>query len=104
MLSDTKRTAWHHSPMLQDKEDDRDAIAARLKAVRESTGLSKRDFAERAGMSEQVYGAFENAKRDLSLQAAKRLRKAYSLPLDFMYFGKTDDLPTRISRALLSKS
>jgi transcriptional regulator with XRE-family HTH domain len=86
--------------MLQELEDKPEAVAARLQAVREILGLSKRDFAERAGLSEQVYGPFENAKRPLTLQAAKKIRQAYSLPYEFLFFGKVDDLPTRISRAL----
>tara|TARA_R110000796_G_scaffold149852_2_gene266665 strand:- start:242 stop:544 length:303 start_codon:yes stop_codon:yes gene_type:complete len=86
--------------MLQNLEDDRTAVAHRLKRAREVIGLSKKEFAERAGISEQVYGPFENGRRDLSLIAAKKLRKTYGLPLEFMYFGKMDDLPTRISRDL----
>lgn len=86
--------------MLQDQEDTPEAVAARLQAVREILGLSKREFAEKAGLSEQVYGPFENARRPLTLQAAKKLRSAYSLPYEFLFFGKVDDLPTRISREL----
>ncbi|WP_299949095.1 helix-turn-helix domain-containing protein [uncultured Ruegeria sp.] len=86
--------------MLEDMEDKREAVGARLCKVREILGLSKKEFAERAGLSEQVYGPFENARRELSLQSAKRLRATYGLPLEFMYFGKIDDLPTRISREL----
>lgn len=86
--------------MLEELEDSREAVAARLKAAREAMGLSKKDFAERAGLSMQVYGPFENGVRDLSLTAAKKLRKAYQLPLEFMYFGKIEDLPTRISSKL----
>lgn len=86
--------------MLQDFEDKPEAVAARLKRVREILDLKKREFAERAGLSEQVYGAYENAKRDLSLQAAKKLRKTYGLSLEFMYFGNMEDLPTRISKHL----
>lgn len=81
-------------------EDHPEAVAARLKRVREIYGLTKKEFAERAGLSEQVYGPFENARRDLSLQAAKRLRKTYGLPLEFVYFGSIEDLPTRIAKAL----
>ncbi|WP_416368599.1 helix-turn-helix transcriptional regulator [Tritonibacter mobilis] len=86
--------------MLEEQEDHIDAVSARLKRVREVLGLSKKDFAERAGLTEQTYGPFENAKRELSLSAAKKLRKRYGLPLEFMYFGKIDDLPTRISKDL----
>jgi len=86
--------------MLEDQEDDIEAVAARLKRVRTILGLSKKDFSERAGIGEQVYGPFENAKRELSLNAAKKLRKTYGLSLQFMYFGKIDDLPHRIASVL----
>lgn len=83
--------------MLEDQEDDVHAVAARLKAAREALGLSKREFAERAGLGEQTYGPFENGVRPLSLLAAKKIRKAHGLTLEFMYFGKIEDLPHRIA-------
>lgn len=86
--------------MLQELEDKPEAVGARLQRVREILNLTKREFAERADIAEQVYGPFENGKRSLTLQAAKKLRKTYGLPLEFIYFGKIDDLPTRISRDL----
>lgn len=86
--------------LLEDQEDKTEAVAARLKAAREALQMSKRDFAERAGMGEQTYGPFENGKRPLSLEAAKKLRKAYGLTLEFMYFGKIDDLPHKIAARL----
>lgn len=86
--------------MLVEREDDIEAVAARLKRVREILNMSKKDFAEKADLSEQVYGPFENARRELSLSAAKKLRKTYELPLEFMYFGNIDDLPHRIAKAL----
>lgn len=86
--------------MLQDKEDSREAVAARLKRVREILGLDQKEFAQGAGLLPQTYGPFETGKRDLSLEAAKRLRKAYNLPLEFMYFGKIDDLPHKIAASL----
>lgn len=86
--------------MLENEGDNIEAIAARLQRVREILAYSKKDFAERAGMTEQTYGPFENAKRELSLIAAKKLRKTYGLSLEFLYFGNIDDLPTRISREL----
>ena len=86
--------------MLEDLGDSVEAVAARLAAARHALGLSKREFAERAGLGEQTYGPFENAKRPLSLEAAKKLRKAHGLSLEFMYFGKIDDLPHRIAANL----
>lgn len=86
--------------MLEDQADNREAVAARLKRVREILGLDKKTFAEKAGMTQQTYGPFENGVRDLSLEAAKKLRKAYDLPLEFLYFGKIDALPHRIATQL----
>lgn len=86
--------------MLSHLEDSPEAVAARLKRVREILGLQKKEFAETAGLTMQTYGPFENAKRDLSLQAAKRIRKAYGISLEFMYFGIKEDLPHRIARDL----
>lgn len=86
--------------MLENLEDRPEAVAARLKRLREILGTSKREFAEKAGLTEQTYGPFENAKRPLSLEAAKRIRKAYGVSLEFMYFGKVDELPHRIAKEL----
>ncbi|MCF6271603.1 MAG: helix-turn-helix transcriptional regulator [Rhodobacteraceae bacterium] len=86
--------------MLEELADSIEAVAARLKRVRHIHKLSKKDFAERAGISEQAYGPYENARRDLSLESAKKLRKTYGISLEFIYFGKIDDLPHRITKEL----
>lgn len=86
--------------VLEELEDAPEAVAKRLEAARKALGLSKREFAKRAGMGEQTYGPFENGTRPLSLVAAKKIRKAHSLPLEFMYFGKIGDLPHKIAANL----
>lgn len=78
----------------------REAVAARLRRIREIFGLEKKVFAEGAGLSMQTYGPFENGRRDLSLQAAKLLCGKYDLSLDYLYFGKTGNLPARIFKEL----
>lgn len=86
--------------MLEEMKDQREAVAARLAKIRHILGMEKKEFAERAGLNMQTYGPFENAKRDLSLQSAKLIRSTYGVSLEFLYFGKIDDLPTRISKHL----
>jgi len=44
--------------MLEHMADSPEAVAARLARVRAILGLSKRDFADRAGLTEQTYGPF----------------------------------------------
>ena len=87
---------------LNEEDDSREAVSARLNAVRTIVyDLSKKDFAVRAGISQQYYGEIENCQRDLSIESAKKLRRAYGLPLEFMYFGKMDDLPHKIATVLI---
>ena len=86
--------------MMQSEEDSREAVAARLERVRVILGMSKREFAEKAGISEQGYGAFIHLRRDVTLDAAKKFRKVYGLPLEFTYFGIISDLPHRIATDL----
>lgn len=86
--------------MLEELGDTREAVSARLRRIREILGLDQKDFAARAGILPQTYGPFETGKRDLTLDAAKKLRKTYEVPLEFMYFGKTGDLPHRIAAHL----
>jgi transcriptional regulator with XRE-family HTH domain len=95
-----KKTNLSNTRRMLENQDTREAVASRLKKVREILGMEKKEFAERAGLTMQNYGPFENARRDLSLQSAKQLRATYGLTLEFLYFGKIDDLPTRISKFL----
>lgn len=62
--------------------------------------MNSGDFARKAGVAPQSYSEFELGKRPLSLEAAKKFRRTYGLSLEFMYFGKIDDLPHRIATAL----
>ena len=86
--------------VLEDREDEREAVAARVRRVRELSGMNKKDFAASLDMSPQAYGDYENGKRDLPLTVAKRLRRVHSVPLEFIYFGKRADLPHRIATQL----
>lgn len=86
--------------MPQNHGDTREEVAARLRRVREILGYDQKDFAERAGLLPQTYGPYETGARELTLVSAKKLRKAYGLPLDFMYFGNIGDLPQRIAAKL----
>jgi transcriptional regulator with XRE-family HTH domain len=81
-------------------DDSAESIAVRLRRVREVLGLDKKTFAERAGMGQQTYGPFENAGRAISLEAAKKLRATYGISLEYIYFGKIEDLPHRIATQL----
>ncbi|PTV94904.1 DNA-binding XRE family transcriptional regulator [Rhodobacter aestuarii] len=85
--------------MLKD-DDSREAVAARLERIREFLNYSKREFAVKAGISEQTYNGYSSASRPISMESAKKFRKTYGLPLDFILFGSTGELPMRYLPAL----
>ncbi|WP_260009332.1 helix-turn-helix domain-containing protein [Sulfitobacter sp. W074] len=86
--------------VLEDQQDKREAVAARISRIREISGLNKKDFSAKLDMSPQAWGGYENGNRDLPLSVAKKLRKVYSIPLEFTYFGIRSDLPHRIATEL----
>lgn len=86
--------------MLEELGDSREAVAARLRRAREILDMDQKTFGERAGMLPQTYGPYETGSRELTLAAAKKIRRAHGLTLEFMYFGKTEDLPHRIAAKL----
>lgn len=80
-----------YSPaMIDDLSDAPESVAARLRRVREVLALSKREFAERACVTEQTCGPFENAKRPLSLDAAKKLRDQQGCELRILFIFTLD--------------
>jgi transcriptional regulator with XRE-family HTH domain len=89
--------AWR---MLEELGDSREAVSARLKKAREILGMDQHIFAAKAGLLPQTYGPYETGKRDLTLESAKKIRKAHGLTLEFMFFGKIADLPHRIAAHL----
>lgn len=81
-------------------QDSREAVAARLVQLREALGLDKQTFAQKARIGKQTYGPFELAQRDLTLNAAKKLRATYGVPLDWLYFGNRAALPHNLATVL----
>ena len=69
------------------------AVGMRLEAVRKVIGLSKGDFARVFGLAPSVYARVIKGERLLQVHYAYRLHKIYNVPLDYIYTGKTTDLP-----------
>jgi transcriptional regulator with XRE-family HTH domain len=73
-------------------------IGQRLGRSREALGLNQRQMAEIADVSEANWSDFESGKRRISLNAAIRLSEDCGLSLDWIYFGRPDFLPQRLSK------
>ena len=76
------------------KPDSREAVGMRLAELRKELGMNKAQFADTILVSKQAYGAFENGTRDLTLQAAKKIRRMFGVSLDHLFEGeKRSPLP-----------
>jgi transcriptional regulator with XRE-family HTH domain len=77
-----------------------DAIAARLIATRKAIGLRQAEYAERAGIPNNTYNQYEQAKGRPSLDFALKLRDTYGLTLDWIYDGDPSGLPWRVAHKI----
>jgi transcriptional regulator with XRE-family HTH domain len=66
-----------------------DIFSERLKWARERKYISKKDMAEKIGMSPQGYGKIENGQREPNLETLSKLPKILGESLDFL-IGVTD--------------
>lgn len=62
-------------------------VAIRLIAVRERRNLSQVEFAEKLHIAKNTLNGFETAKRPLTLQTAKLIRKRFGVSVDWLLFG-----------------
>lgn len=88
----------------RDETPDPAEIGARLRDARERVfGLGQIEFAERAGIHHKSYNGWETGRSRVSLDGAVKLREAYGLDLEFIFFGNVDALPHSLAKALSSK-
>jgi transcriptional regulator with XRE-family HTH domain len=81
-----------------------DAIAERLIATRKAIGLRQAEYAERAGIPNNTYNQYEQAKGRPSLDFAYKLCDEYGLTLDWIYNGDPSGLPYRITKNLFESA
>lgn len=75
---------------------------ARLRATRRALGLSQRDAAKAAGVSEQRWSNWERGEHLLDVGAAMRFADRFRLTLDWLYRGDPAGLPFGLAERLLS--
>jgi transcriptional regulator with XRE-family HTH domain len=79
------------------------AIGKRLRAFRETTGLSQKEFAAGAGIQDTTYNQYEQGKSQPKVEYAYALCDTYGLTLDWIYSGDLSGLPYRIVKNLQGK-
>ena len=76
----------------------------RLKLIRGWKSLTKAEFARELLMSPNYYGMFENGYRPISHSFAKKIKTAFSVPLDYTYDGDiSDQMPVGLLKHLSLK-
>lgn len=63
------------------------AVGARIRALRERSGLSQRDFAAAAGMNAAFAGRVERGLQNLTLVAIARVALALKVPVEAIFAG-----------------
>lgn len=66
-----------------------DIFSQRLKWLREKSGLTQKQVADKLGISQQYYGRFEKGTGQPNLETLVKIRKLFNESLDFL-LGVTD--------------
>lgn len=82
------------------KDEDRSipAIAARMRLLRQVTGLTQTDFARSIDTSRTVWNNVETEFARIGVDTAMRVRDRYRVTLDCIYFGDNQSLPHGLAK------
>ncbi|KZL02809.1 MULTISPECIES: helix-turn-helix transcriptional regulator [unclassified Pseudovibrio] len=70
-----------------------ESIGNRLRLIRDHTGLTQQEFAEKHGFNRARYNHWETGLRRISLDCAYKIRETYDITLDYIYLGREAGLP-----------
>lgn len=79
--------------------DDPREIGRRLLWLRERFGMTQQTFAETLGVQVKRYANWENGNARLSLNGGLAVRRAYEIPLDFLFLGRREYLRADLLRS-----
>ncbi len=76
------------------------AIAERLEIIRAVKGLTQKEFATQAGVSENAYSQYKKAIQAPDLEQANKLCDTWGLTLDWIYRGDNSGLAPDLRDAI----
>jgi transcriptional regulator with XRE-family HTH domain len=79
-----------------------EAAGKRLRQARLSLGFSQKDFCQLLDVKTGIYSAWENGRYLIDPFIASKISIDYNIPMDFIYNGKKDNLPTKLRDYLFS--
>jgi len=81
-----------------------EAVAARLKSIRAALNLKPSDAAKMLGVAQSTWANWEGTPKNppirLGLEMALRIRRTFSVTLDYLYCGDIGGLPVRMAERL----
>lgn len=67
--------------------DSDEAVGKRIVALRERAGLQQQQLAKQIHITKSTLSAYESGTRPLTMESAKRLRRRFGVPMDWLLFG-----------------
>lgn len=83
------------------RTNERKQQALRLEAVRRSTGLNQKQFAERLGLTSRSYQNYAQAERDIPAQVFRRLLADFGVDPGWMWDGPGLLDPRRVNTPMV---
>jgi len=74
-------------------------IAQRLEAIRLAHEFPKREFAQAIGLDPSSYSKVLSGTKPLKAEYALLAAERFNVPMDYIYRGKTADVPYRVIQA-----
>ncbi|HJC23051.1 MAG TPA: helix-turn-helix domain-containing protein [Candidatus Eisenbergiella merdavium] len=81
---------------------DRSAAGTRLKKWRLRYGWTRREVAERCGLTEKYYSDIERGSCGMSVETLISLSKLYGFTMDYLIYGEKGEVNSDKKRLLLS--
>lgn len=77
-----------------------EAVAARMRGVRNGAALSQTEFGDRLGVKKASVQAWENARARPTYEHLAALKRHFRIETDFIVTGAWDELPERVWRPI----
>ena len=67
--------------------DSDEAVGRRIVALRAKVGLQQQELAADLNITKSTLSAYESGSRPLTMESARRLRRRFGVPIDWLLFG-----------------
>lgn len=100
--SDTGYYPNDNMPIERRPKDYVEAAGKRLRQARLALGFSQKDFCQILDVKTSIYSGWENGNYLIDPFIATKISIDFSIPMDFIYSGKKDNLPDKLRKYLFS--